>query len=273
MTTSFAWRKAFAAAQFAFVCALLSSPPGFGQGTTKIGPNETPLMRSQFERWKERGAQIEAHVRAGNFKKAESAANGLLRDLTNKLTGGPDAGRILAMPLSLRALARVGLQREDDGLWDYQMAAVLWPSLAKVRLEDYGATGVRLAQIVAEALREATVRDEAGLSQEASSIAPGTDSLNEAELITPPKALAKEGIDFPASLSIAMKSGQAMIALFIDAEGRPHFPKIHGNSSQNAVFLLAAMDGVRNWRFQPAMFRGKPVAVNYTLTVNYRLRG
>lgn len=247
---------------------LLSTPPGFGQGSTPLGSNEIPLMRSQFERWKDRGSEIEAQVRSGNFKKAESSANGLLRDLKDKLTGGPDAGRILAMPLSLRALARVGLKREDDGLWDYQMATVLWPSLAKVRLSEYGPTGIRLAQIVEEA-----TQDETELAQRTSIVGPGGNSANGGQEITPPKALEKDGIEFPVSLRFAMKSGQAVIELLVDEEGRPHAPQIHGDSSQNALFLFAAMDGVRDWRFRPAMLEGKPIACGYSLTVNYRLSG
>lgn len=251
-----------------FALAFASTPPGFGQDSMPLGSNEIPLLRSQFERWKDRSSQIEAQVRSGNFKKAESTANGLLRDLKNKLTGGPDAGRILAMPLSLRALARVGLKRENDGLWDYQMAAVLWPSLTEVRLDEYGPTGVRLAQIVEEAARV-----EAALARRTSIVGPnGQDEYNDQE-VTPPMALAKEGVDFPVSLRIAMRTGQAVITMFIDEEGRPHAPQIQSGSSQNALFLFAAMDGVRDWRFRPAMLRGKPIACGYSLTVNYRLTG
>ncbi len=268
MGTSSRWLGTSGVVALTLTFALSATPSASGQGTPGTGPNEIPLMRSQFERWKERGGQIEAQVRAGAFKKADGAATGLLRDLTNKLTGGPDAGRILAMPLSLRALARVGLKREEDALWDYQMAAVLWPALERVRLSDYGPPGVRLAEIVAE-----THRGADAAQREASSGTTDAESPEIAGQVTPPAALTKEGIDFPASLSFAMKSGQAVIALLIDAEGRPHAPRIHGSSSQNAVFLYSAMDGVRTWRFRPATYQGKPVAVTYTLTVNYRLKG
>ena len=54
----------------ALALAVVSTPPGLGQDSTPLGSNEIPLMRSQFERWKERGSQIETHVRDGNYKKA-----------------------------------------------------------------------------------------------------------------------------------------------------------------------------------------------------------
>ncbi|MGZ4779515.1 MAG: energy transducer TonB, partial [Thermoanaerobaculia bacterium] len=34
----------------------------------------------------------------------------------------------------------------------------------------------------------------------------------------------------------------------------------------------AARDAVRRWRFRPATFRGEPIDVYYTVTVNFRLR-
>ena len=34
----------------------------------------------------------------------------------------------------------------------------------------------------------------------------------------------------------------------------------------------AARDAVRRWKFRPATFRGEPIDVYYTVTVNFRLR-
>ncbi|MEO8195642.1 MAG: TonB family protein [Thermoanaerobaculia bacterium] len=235
----------------------------FAQNPEGKSPKEMPLVNSVYSGWKNRGASIEAAIRAGKFKNADSAAGSLLRDMTRKITGGPDAGRLLAMPLSLRALARVGLQRDSDALWDFQMAHALWPALERVRLSDYGPTGVRLAQIA----------EAAPLLPDDWTIAPGTEPTQPDEKITPPQAISKRDIDFPESLSRVMKSGQAVISLFIDREGRLNSPRINSGSAQNAVFLYSAMEGVRDWRFRPAMRSGEPVAVTYTLTVNYRLRG
>ena len=33
---------------------------------------------------------------------------------------------------------------------------------------------------------------------------------------------------------------------------------------------LAALDAIRTWRFEPARFKGEPVNVYYTLTVNFK---
>ncbi len=34
----------------------------------------------------------------------------------------------------------------------------------------------------------------------------------------------------------------------------------------------AAVDAIKKWRFEPATLHGKPVAVYYNLTVNFRLQ-
>ncbi len=222
-------------------------------------------MRSDLAGWKDRATQIEDLIRKGAFKHGESAADSLIRDITRKITGGPDAGRILAMPLSLRALARVGLQREDDALWDYQMTAVLWPGVKNVRLESYGPTGVRLAELAAvEPPRPPQLE-----AQDADSSSTAATPKVAPE-ITPPRALGKHKIEFPEALDRVMKHGQVTIDLIIDATGRPTSPTIRPGAPQNAIFLFSAMEGVRARRFAPATVGSKPISVFYSLTVNFK---
>lgn len=224
-----------------------------------------PLMRSDLAGWRDRASLIEASIREGNYKQAESAANSLIRDVTHKITGGPDAGRILAMPVSLRALARVGLHKEADALWDYQMTAALWPALRNVRLETYGPTGVRLIEMLAEQSPPSEPLDSKGPEDP-----PESAPAKSFKEITPPRAVRKPEIEFPSALSRVMKSGQVTIDLRIDETGRPISPAIHAGATQNALFLFAAMEGVRQWRFEPAKGDGKPIAVFYSLTVNFK---
>jgi len=222
-------------------------------------------MRSGLAAWKDRASLIEASVREGDYKHAESAANSLIRDMTRKITGGPDAGRILAMPLSLRALARVGLQREADALWDYQMTAVLWPALRNVRLEAYGPTGVRLKEMLAAPSPLSEPRGAKDFATPPESAPAQTN-----QKITPPRAVSQREIQFPDALSKVMKRGQVTIDLRIGEDGRLVSPTIHAGAAQNAIFLFAAMEGVRDWRFEPARLDGKPVPVYYSLTVNFK---
>ena len=227
-------------------------------------PTESPLMRSDLAGWKDRATLIEGLLRKGDFKHGESAANSLIRDITRKITGGPDAGRILAMPLALRALARVGLKREGDALWDYQMTAVLWPGMRSVQLSTYGPTGVRLAELVAAAAATPEV-----FGSESSIQPSDPDAPQARKEITEPRALERSEIEFPEALNRVMKQGQVTIDLRIDATGRLVSPTIRSGAPQNALFLFSAMEGVRAWRFEPARLDGEPVTVFYSLTVNF----
>lgn len=250
-----------------FCTLLLAAVSASAEAQTSEGrtPKESPLMRSDLAGWKARASLAEESIRKGDFKRAESAANSLIRDITRKITGGPDAGRILAMPLSLRALARIGLKREDDALWDYQMTAVLWPGVKNVRLESYGPPGVRLAELAAVLPVQPPQLDVQDADASSASTTPKVSPE-----ITPPRALGEHEIEFPEALGRVMKHGQVTIDLIIDATGRLSSPTIRPGAPQNALFLFSAMEGVRDRRFAPAMVSGKPIPVFYSLTVNFK---
>ena len=163
------------------------------------------------------------------------------------------------------ALARVGLQQEADALWDYQMTAVLWPALRTVRLESYGPTGVRLTEMLAEPSPMSEPLDAQRLR---GAVRVGCSAAE--QKIIPPRGMSKPEIEFPAALSKVMKRGQVTIDLRLGTDGRLFSPTIHAGAAQNAIFLFAAMEGVREWRFEPAKFDGKPVTIYYSLTVNFK---
>lgn len=246
------------------VVAIAAAATGLAQQQEPLGPNEMPLMRSLEERWNDRATLIEGFLRDANYKRAESAANSLLGELTKKVTGGPEAGRILAQPILLRAVARVGLKREDDGVWDSQMAAELWPEVALVPLDTYGPAGKRLSEL-RQAARSELARLATGATGPTES-----DRADGFQDWTPPRAVKKPEVEFPPALSTAMKSGQAVVDLYIDEEGRGRSPTVRNRAGQNSLFLFSAMEGLRNWRFEPGTHKGIPIVVVYSLTVNYK---
>jgi periplasmic protein TonB len=64
-------------------------------------------------------------------------------------------------------------------------------------------------------------------------------------------------------------SGDVKIDAFIDATGHVTSTKI---VSGPVLLHQAAMDAVRQWRYQPAMLDDKPVAMHLTVTVQFRVR-
>lgn len=91
----------------------------------------------------------------------------------------------------------------------------------------------------------------------------------------PPGGTQPEEIDrvvprYPAEARRAGVSGAVVIRGIVRRDGRIDDVEIikdlpHGLGD-------AARDAVRRWRFRPATYRGEPIDVYYTVTVNFRLR-
>ena len=62
--------------------------------------------------------------------------------------------------------------------------------------------------------------------------------------------------------------GVAVVELIVDSKGRPR--DIRVKRSLRPDFDKCAIDAVRQYKFDPAMRRGKPVAVEVTIEVNFR---
>lgn len=65
-------------------------------------------------------------------------------------------------------------------------------------------------------------------------------------------------------------TGTLIVEVVIDQEGCVRRPRILKGLPMGLD--RAAMDAVRNWTFEPAVFQGKPVPVYYTLTVSFHPR-
>jgi protein TonB len=65
------------------------------------------------------------------------------------------------------------------------------------------------------------------------------------------------------------KEGTVVIRSVIDRDGNIAEMKVL--RSLDEEYDDAAMDAIRQWKFRPALLDGKPVAVYYNLTINFRL--
>jgi TonB family protein len=64
-------------------------------------------------------------------------------------------------------------------------------------------------------------------------------------------------------------SGDVVIRVQVEADGSVSSMKV---LSGHALLRQAAMDALRNWKYQPAMLDGKPVAMQTTVTVQFRMK-
>ncbi len=87
--------------------------------------------------------------------------------------------------------------------------------------------------------------------------------------VTPPRATNKTMPAYPEAARKERIEGVVIVQVVIDEEGRISDAEVlkglsHGLSE-------SAVESVKNWRFEPALLDGEPVAVRYNLTINFRL--
>lgn len=75
---------------------------------------------------------------------------------------------------------------------------------------------------------------------------------------------------YPESAKANKLEGAVVIDCVIDEQGKVTQAAIK-KSSRNQDFDQPALDAVKTWTFKPATLKGKPVAVYYTLTMNFSL--
>ena len=94
--------------------------------------------------------------------------------------------------------------------------------------------------------------------------------LVDGEEVIAPVALEKASPSYTAEAREVRQEGKVVVRAIIDAEGAVEDVEV----VEGLPYGLTeeAVAAIRQWRFQPALRDGKPVAVFYLLTINFRLQ-
>lgn len=76
---------------------------------------------------------------------------------------------------------------------------------------------------------------------------------------------------YPAALQAAGVEGTVLLEAVISKTGEP-ITLTPQNTAVDPAFVSAAMDAVRQWRYQPAMLNGQPIEIITTITVDFKLQ-
>lgn len=213
------------------------------------------------QNWKQRLQSIDELLKAQEHKKAKKKVNTLLEEMCNRIASGEGSAPILSMAVLLRAVAEAGLGNEHDATWDFHMARNLYPELGESDLSVYGETGDLLLRLL-----EGKTKNT---DQEKADSKPREDQGDlEGSMIPPQKRYAPMP-KYPFTQRIACLEGKIIIQLVIDENGKPRSPNIL--FSRYPVLAFAAIDAMREWRFNPASKNGQPVSAYYIVTVNFGL--
>ncbi len=208
--------------------------------------------------WQQELREIHTLLRADEAPdRAYERSSRLLQEMTDRIGSGPGVGRVLGSATTLRAIAAVRLGRPDEGIWHWQVAQQLFPDLAADPLTPYGEAGAFL--------RQHPVRPPKG-----DQAFPQDEGLvpDEGQLEPPQKkrALAPR---FPRAKKRGGLSVAVVVETIIGEDGRVREPRIV-ESQGELTLVCATLDALRAWEFEPARREGRPVAVYYQLTINFR---
>ena len=128
------------------------------------------------------------------------------------------------------------------------------------------ATVVLAAMVFLIARLSAPGRDVTSESARDQSAAPITASIKVGSTLGSPRKVKHVEPIYPARARAAGVSGTVVVEVAVAADGRVERARV-----VRSIALLdeAALDAVRQWRFEPFRFEGVPTAIVFTVTVTF----
>ncbi len=234
------------------ILLLLSAAPAAAQLLVR----EPELPPGAAPRWSRAQAAIDADLRAGKWDRAASGAQKLLDEMVARVAHGKGTEPLFARAALARGIARAGLGRHREAVWDFWQASALDPEIGKVDLATWGAAGELLAAKVAEdAERSARV------------VHPCTGS--DCDGFALPKQLESHEPLFPRGSVQRCSPGAFQVSAVVGEDGWLHHPILVDVREPTLAFMV--LETLRRSRFQPATAGGKPVAVLQQFEIHLRL--
>jgi TonB family protein len=236
------------------ICAILALLAG-----RAWGQKPQTMEQKIVQGWERRIVLAEERLRAGNFKKTQDISEKLVREMLHSIESGPDVGSIVGETLVLRALGAAGRNQMREALWDWSAACVMNPKLTAADLAAYGPVGEALLKAAEKA---GIPRTAEGKPREAS--APKVE-----DEVSRPVRTKGDPADYPKALDTLCIQGNVVLESIIDENGYVGAPALV--SSPSPILTLATLEALRTWRFKPAVYQGKPVAVSYGMTMSFQI--
>jgi len=195
--------------------------------------------------WEKQLDESAALLQSSHYQKAGALIDHTIAGMSERLGGGETEERMFSIALVQKALASAGNGDVDDALWYWSVAQELSPAAAKFDVTKFGVAGEYLAlHPPAKADVTAPVR-----------------SLKVVKEVLP---------KFPRGASRYGFGGDLVVQIVVDRSGRPTLPRIvHGLPAP--ALSYAALEALRQWRFEPAKNNGETVPAVFNLTVHYKL--
>ena len=167
-----------------------------------------------------------------------------------------------------KALAEAGLGREDGAICRYHAAQALEPRLYAADLSAFGAAGALLMRHPWRSEPGRIRHLEPHLAVPPLGSKPG-EAVATDEVVKP-EIVSRRSPDFPAYARNTRLDGTVIAEAVITERGTSLGLSLL-KPGPTPGFDASALDALCDWRFKPATWKGQPVKVYYTLTVNFEV--
>jgi TonB family protein len=233
---------------------LLSVLPLFSQGQ--------PLKDKWFAALKDTDQKLRTQQWEAAAKRGRQAGEEIV-DLAGT---GESPAYSLAVVAVFRAIAEAELGHQDDAEWFWDSALNLFPDIAKTDVSPYGKKALELRRRTLRVFDKGKIPEELRTAGKEGEKVVNPDEKN----VERPRIVHQTRPEYPKALQLLGAEGWVIVASVIGEDGRPRQPVIVDAKGGGAGMRYVAMDTLRQWRFEPAKLDGKPVAVNYVLSVNFK---
>ncbi len=208
------------------------------------------------ESWQRKTRESLGLLQRGEYEKSLKISRGVVRDMFNRLGPGNAETRSFGVALTHKALALAGLGRKEEARWDWHSALNLYPELAQTDLSPFGEPG-RFLLANAEMRKHTEARPDQRQPLAAN--------------VTAPKLKKRVEPRYPGGAYSFGVSGLTVIEVLIDREGRVSSPLVL-KALPAPTITWAALEALRQWKFEPGRIDGQPVDVVFNVTINFKLR-
>lgn len=221
--------------------------------STSIAGAADPVSES----WQKRTRENIERLKRRDYQPALKVANGVVSDMVARLGPGTVETQSFGIALTHKALALAGLGRKDEALWNWHIALNLYPGLAKTDLSPYGEPGKFLL-----ANAELRKRDDVRRLAEGQPLPTN---------VTAPVLKKRVNPQYPEAAHAFGISGVTVVEVLVDREGTIRSPLVL-KSLPAPTITYAALEAVRQWKFEPGRLDGQPVPTVFNVSINFKLR-
>ena len=189
---------------------------------------------------------------AHDYAKALKIDERMIDDMIARLGPGEDETKWFAVIVAHKALALAGLGREDDAVWYWHVALNIYPGVAGSDMSVFGPPAEFL-------LKHPLTMPEL----------PHAGSKTSG--IKAPAVVKRVEPLYPYATRFFHVTGIVILQCVIDKSGNVRDVEIK-KALPAGTLSYAAMEALRQWKFEPGMLDGKPVDVLFNLTINFKLR-